>query len=161
LGGQVRRLRLRPAVAVLLLLTVALWQLAGLTRSFILPRTIRNWEARGYNAWERSALLSEGQDFLEFVSFLREAIPASGKVVLPPHSFISEAGPFTDLGFMQYFFFPRQILNCAEPVEDCVRSLTGPNSYIVAIGSFPPPEAAEEVKNFVPFSDGEGVYVPQ
>jgi hypothetical protein len=132
-----------------------------LAADFIWPRLIRGWQVRGYTAWERSALLSEGEDFLAFASFLREVIPESGKVVLPPGSYVSKAGPFTNIGFVKYFFFPRQILNCGEPVEDCVRSLTGPTSYIVAIGGFPPAEVAEEVKDYVPFQEGKGVYVPR
>jgi hypothetical protein len=105
--------------------------------------------------------LSEGKDFMEFVAFLRQVIPETGKVVFPPHSYIAKAGAFTELGFMQYFMFPRSVLNCAEPVEDCVRGLTGASSYIVAIGGFPPASVAEEVKDFIPFRGDRGVYVPR
>jgi hypothetical protein len=149
------------AIALVLLLLVTLLQVRELTVDFIWPRLIRGWEARGYTAWERSALLSEGRDFLEFTTFLRDTIPESGKVVFPPRAYVSRAGTFTELDFMRYFLFPRQVLNCGEPVEDCVRSLTGRTSYIVAIGGFPPVEAAEAIKDYVPFREGKGVYVPR
>jgi hypothetical protein len=148
-------------LGLLALVLVVLAQLQALSVDFIWPRLVRGWEVRRYSAWERSALLSEGEDFLAFVSFLRGAIPESGKVVFPPKSYASKAGVFTELGFMKYFLFPRQVLNCAEPVEECVRSLTGPSSFIVAVGGFPPPEAAEEVKDYIPFQDGKGVYAPR
>jgi hypothetical protein len=123
-----RRSPSRDRIAVLLLLAAAVLQLRSLTVDFISPRARLSWELRRNAAWERSALLSEGRDFLEFVTFLREAIPESGKVVLPPYTDVSEVGPFAFPTFIQYFFFPREVLNCGEPVDDCVRALTGAKS---------------------------------
>lgn len=159
--SEVSRRLTGQTVALVLLLLVTLMQVRLLTVDFIWPRLIRGWEVRGYTAWERSALLSEGQDFLQFLSFLRDTIPESGKAVLPPRSYVSRAGTFTEIGFLKYFLFPRQVLNCGEPVEDCVRALTGPTSYIVAVGGFPPEEAAEAIKDYIPFQEGKGVYVPR
>lgn len=148
-------------VATAIVLVAVLLQLRSLTADFIGPRLRLGWSLRGSSAWERSARLSEGEDFLAFVTFLRTAIPETAKVVFPPHSYISKAGVFTELDFMEYFLFPRQVLNCGEPVDECVRSLTGPGSYIVAVGGFPPAEAAQSVKEYVPFQEGKGVYVPR
>jgi len=105
--------------------------------------------------------LSEGEDFLEFVTFLRDNIPETGKVVLPPHAFLEEAGPFTNISFVQYFLFPREVLNCGEPVDACVLGLSGPRSYLVRIGGFPPPEAAAAHKEYLPFRNEMGIYVPR
>ena len=151
----------RHIIAVVILLAATTLQLRRLTGDFIWPRANQYWGLRGYAAWERSALLSEGKDFLEFVSFLRGAVPESGKVVLPPHSDVSEAGPFSFPTFIQYFLFPRQILNCSEPVDECVRLLTGANSYLVRVGSFPSPSVASQHKLYVPFRDDMGLYVPK
>jgi hypothetical protein len=105
--------------------------------------------------------LSQGRDFFEYVTFLRASIPETGKVVLPPHSSIGDAGAYTDVSFMQYFLFPRAVLNCSEPVAECVRALTGPTSYLLRIRDFPPPLVAADDKDYVPFRDGLGLYVPK
>jgi len=151
----------RYNIALLLLLVGTVYQLGHLANRFIWPRAQQYWSLRSYSAWERSALLSEGDDFLEDVSFLREEIPESAKVVVPPHSFVSKAGPYTFVSFMQYFLFPREVLNCGEDVAVCVRGLTGGTSYILRLGEFPPPLAAREHKEYVPFRDEMGVYVPK
>jgi hypothetical protein len=144
-----------------ILVAGTLLQLWGLSTDFVVPRVSHLWPLRGYAAWERSALIGEGEGFLEFIAFLRRAIPVSGKVVLPPHSDVSEVGAFAYPTFIQYFFVPREVLNCSEPVDDCVRRLTGPNSYIVRVGRFPPALAASEHKRYIPFRDEMGVYAPK
>jgi hypothetical protein len=145
----------------MVLLVCAVVQLRVLTAGFIWPRLGRYWEVRAYPAWQRSALLSEGQPFMDYVTFLRQEVPESGRLVLPPHRFVSEGGPYTYPSFMQYYLFPREILNCGEPVEDCVRGLSGGRSYILRVGSFPPPSIAAETKTYIPFNDMLGVYVPR
>jgi hypothetical protein len=144
-----------------LLLVATLLQMRLLLTDFVWPRTQRYWGVHSFTAWERSALLSEGQDFLDFVKFLRDTIPDTGKVVLPPSTFVGEAGAFTYVTFMQYFMIPREVLNCTEPVDECVLGLDGPNSYLVRIGGFPPAESAEVHKVYVPFRADQGVYVPK
>jgi hypothetical protein len=146
---------------VFLLALAAGYQMWALGTNWVWPRAIVYWSLRSHAAWERSAILSEGEDFFVYVSFLRDKIPESGKVVLPPHTFVGKAGPFTFIDFMQYFLLPRQVLNCGEPAADCARGLTGPNSYLLRIGSFPPPEAASQNKDYVPFQDEWGLYVPR
>jgi hypothetical protein len=150
--------------AVASLLTVAvltLVQVVQLSSDFIGPRMLRYWDLRKATAWQRSALLAEGQDFLEYVAFLRETIPAEAKVVLPPHSAISDWGAYTSVEFMQYFMFPRTVLNCSDPVDACVQRLTGPTSYILGLGKFPPPEVASEIKDYLPFDDTKGLWQPR
>jgi hypothetical protein len=143
---------------VFLLLAATLLQMRSLLADFIQPRAVRYWEVRSLAAWERSALLSEGQDFTDYVTFLRETLPESGKVVLPSSADIGEAGPFTSIAFMQYFLFPRVILNCSEPIEECLLTMTGPASYVLRVGG---PQPSVEHKTYVPFRDDRGVYVPK
>jgi len=155
------RNRLRPAwssLPVLLLLAATFLQMRFLFADFIRPRTMRYWEVRSLAAWERSALLSEGQDFLDYVTFLRETIPDSGKVVLPPSSAIGQAGASTSIVFMQYFMFPGLVLNCSDPIEVCLLAMTGPTSYVLRVGG---PQPAVGHKTYVPFQDDLGVYVPK
>jgi hypothetical protein len=93
--------------------------------------------------------------------FLRGRIPESGRVVLPPNSFVGEVGPFAYVTFIQYFMLPREVVNCSEPVAECVRRLTADDLYVVQIGRFPPADAAFEHKGFVRFDDERGLYVPE
>jgi len=148
-------------IAPLILLAAAAMQMAWVTLDFAAPRTRQYAAVRDRPAWERSAVLSEGTDFAEFVAFLRTNIPESAKVVLPPHSDIGQAGAYTYVSFMQYFFFPRHVLNCGEDVAECVRGLSGPSSYLVRIGPFPPADLASEHKTYVPFRDDLGLYAPK
>ena len=160
---QPRGIRAHPAWSALgpILIAIAallqMRQLAGFTG----PRASEYWDLRMYTAWQRSALISEGRDFFEYVTFLRATIPESSKVIIPPHSSVGDAGAYTYITFMQYFLFPRTVLNCSEPVAECVRALTGPTSYLLRIEDFPPPLAAAEHKDYVPFRDGLGLYVPK
>jgi hypothetical protein len=148
------------AIGPILLAIAVLFQMRLLLVGYIWPRANAFWSVRTYAAWERSAILSEGKDFFEYVTFLRASIPETGKVVLPPRTSVGNAGAYTYITFMQYFLLPRTVLNCGEPVE-CVRGLTGSASYILRIGDFPPPLVAEEHKDYVPFRDGLGLYVPE
>jgi len=148
-------------VGPILLAIAVLFQMRLLLVSYVWPRASGYWTLRAYPAWERSALLSEGRDFLEYVTFLRAMIPESGKIVLPPHTSVGDAGAYTYINFMQYFLLPRTVLNCGEPAAECVRGLTGPTSYILRFEDFPPPLVAAEHKDYVPFRDGLGLYVPK
>jgi hypothetical protein len=110
-AGKMRKVgkeRWLSSLAILALVVATFLQLRLVFEDFVQPRLGRYWQLRSLAAWERSALLSEGEDFLEFVAFLKENIPETGKVVLPPHASIGEAGPFTNIGFIQYSMIPRQ-----------------------------------------------------
>jgi len=149
------------AVSLLAVFVLTLLQVIQLSSGFIGPRMIRYWGLRHDSAWQRSALLAVDQDFMAYVAFLRETIPAEAKVILPPHTSVSESGAYTSVDFMQYFLFPRTVLNCSDPVDDCVRGLTGPTSYILGVGRFPPPEVASEVKDYIAFDDAKGLWQPR
>jgi hypothetical protein len=67
---------------------------------------------------------------------------------------------------MKFFLTSREIDDCSgrEPVENCILNLTGPNSFILSVGEFPPDDVARQVKEFVPFQPDffyRGVYVPK
>lgn len=108
--------------------------------------------------WRRSAELLEGQEFADFMGFLRQEIPEDKQVLLPPH--LQEYGPFQYVTFMQYFLFPREILNCGvNEVETCIERVLPGEIYIVAIEGFPPGGLIGDRREFVEFSDEAGVFL--
>lgn len=103
------------------------------------------------NAWD--------QTFAEFVLFLRVTIPSNAKVVLPPNF---SGAPTDHVGFMQYFLFPREIINCGpDEVDECTLRVSGPHTYIIKVRDFPPSALAELSKIYIEFNAEYGVYVPQ
>jgi hypothetical protein len=118
------------------------------------------WYLRRASAEERSGFIAFGKDFTEYVEFLNENIPEDALVVIPKES---QGGVFGHVGMMQYYLFPRTIVDCPPDIADeCVLSMRGDNSYILAPNSvFPPRSAADQIKEFIPFDGEQGIYVPK
>jgi len=118
------------------------------------------YENRTESALDRSAIFSEGREFADYMTFLRETIPEDAKVILPPREPVQS---LANIGYMQYFLMPREIQNCGtDEVEACVLRMTGPTSYIITAWKFPPADLALQVKRFIPMPGGErGVYAPK
>ena len=115
--------------------------------------------SKGVSSIEKSAVNAWDQSFAEYVLFLRVTIPSNAKVVLPPNF---SGAPIDHVGFMQYFLFPREIINCGpDEVDECTLRVSGPDTYILRARDFPPPTLAELSKIYVPFNEEYGVYVPQ
>lgn len=109
-------------------------------------------------AWKRAAIYLGGQQFADYIEFVRLHAPEDARVILPPREPVAT---FSNVGFVQYFLFPRDIHNCGiNEVEDCIRRVQGENTYILGVGYFPPPELASQFKNYLPFDDELGLYVP-
>lgn len=120
-----------------------------------LQRTLRVWSPP---AVERAALFLEGEDFLGYIRFLREHIPEDARVILPPHQ---PPSTFSNLYFVQYFLFPRDLHNCgSDEVEACIERVTGSNTYVLALEQFPPRALASRHKLYVPFNSEIGLFVP-
>lgn len=93
------------------------------------------------------------------MNFIRDTVPEDAKVIVPPSRPIQT---LSHVGFVEYFLMPREIHNCGEnEIRECVLRMTGDNSYILVGGEFPPNELAEQVKKFLPFKDGMGIYIPK
>jgi len=141
-----------------LVLALAL-QVSRVITGSILPVGQRAWSERSRTALARSAAIFDGDTFADYMVFLREVIPEDAKVILPPHEPVQN---MANIGLMEYFLMPRELHNCGiAEVEACILRATGPTSYIVTAWQFPPQGIAEQVKDFVPFRDGLGVYVPR
>jgi hypothetical protein len=123
----------------------------------LLKRALR---VRTESALVRSARLSYGEEFAEYVLFLREVVPEDALVVIPWR----EADPVLgEMPFMQYFLFPRLLTNCPAPPEwsACVANYGGSRTYLIAVDTFPPRAGLEGLKEYLPFDGSRGVLVPQ
>lgn len=142
-------------------LTLALLiQIYFLFTSSISPSVKAVWEVREFGPLDRSAHLIFGDSFAAYISFLQEHVPQDATLVIPRQDVDYALG---HVGIMQYFLIPRKIINCAldAVVEECIREFGGSNTYILAVGDYPPREEALLRREFVGFDDLRGVYVPR
>ena len=153
---QHRTWRMKPGAALILALVV---QLAIVTKSVVYPLTTKIWEVRRLPALDRSAEIAFGPKFASYMTFLREVIPPEGRVVVPP---MDQEPVFGNIGMMQYFLFPRDVVNCPSgpSLSACVSSMRGAMTYILAIGGFPSPEDVPEGKVLLHHSANRGLYAP-
>jgi hypothetical protein len=124
----------------------------------VLPtaRSVRQFWGR--SALERSGLFIFGRGFAEYISFLRNHVPEDASVMLPPRT---QQTQFVHEGVMQYFLYPRRVDRCGpNEIEPCIRRASGPGWYVLAVQGFPPPSVAGRFKDYVPFDDKQGLYVP-
>jgi hypothetical protein len=91
--------------------------------------------------------------------FLRQVIPEDALVVIPSQEEDSILG---EMPFMQYFLFPRRLTNCpaGAPWPECVVHYTGPRTYLLVVGDFPPRQGLDGSREYLPFDDGRGVLAP-
>lgn len=135
-------------------------QLAFLFTSTINPQVKAVWEVRKLEPIDRSAHLSFGDTFADYISFLHEYVPPEATLVIPRQDTDYVLG---HVGIMQYYLIPRKIINCGLDaiVEECIRNLGGSNTYILAIDAFPPREEALLRREYVAFDDHRGIYIPR
>ena len=134
-------------------------QLILLSVVIVPPTGWRVWRIRDQSALVRSARLSYGPEFADYVLFLRRIIPEDGLVVLPPSGVDVVFG---NMGFMQYFLFPRELTNCPEAVvwEECLVNFRGGRTYLISVGGFPQSEELGLDERYIPFNGKWGVFVP-
>jgi hypothetical protein len=111
------------------------------------------------SAFVRGARGLEGQEFSDYIKFLRSEIPADASVMLPPRIPVR---PVAHVGLMQYFLFPREIHNCGvNEVEACIERIRDDSEfYVLGLADFPPAEQAAESRDYIPFDSTSGLYVP-
>lgn len=151
----------RPEHVLSLLVLVAAAVVSALfsLRDYALPTLRRVWRLQSEPAIERSALFAFGSGFAEYAEFVRQHVPEGATLAIPKESQDAEWG---HLGIVQYFMFPRRIIDCPpEEAEACVLRLTGESTFILAPNDlFPPRPAAGQVRIYLPFDDRRGLYVP-
>jgi hypothetical protein len=143
-------------------LITALLALGVLLQSAYLARNAwgdfsRIWRNIGQPGDWRSANFYQGRKFAEYVKFLNETVPETGRVVLPPPGKGPEALYHSPA--MQFFLAPRQVINC--PDEECMRKLSRENTYILVVGEIPGPAEASQDGSLIMMDDAWGVVVPK
>jgi len=124
------------------------------------PMAVKVWELRGMSALERSARIALGDTYGGFIQFVRDEVPPDAKLVVPA---MDVDATFGNVGLMKYLLDHLDIRDCGSGTDDspCIRSLTGSQSYILRVGDFPQPEDVPLSKEYLPFSDDLGLYVPR
>lgn len=122
----------------------------------------RVYRLAGHSALERSAVYATGNRFSEYMTFLWEQIPEDGTVIITTGMVGGETG---HEGIMEYYLRPRRVINCASgrPIEECVPAFADEETYVLAVGEFPPDKLINQFKEFVPFDPDHfyhGVYIP-
>jgi hypothetical protein len=138
----------------------ALVQVILLLKFVILPLATNIWHVRDLPNIERSARLAFGDEFAEFIDFVKDQVPLDATVIIPHDETDIVLG---NVGIMQYFLLPRAIADCAQgaPLPGCILALGGPDLYILAVDDFPPTEEASRTKDYLPFDDDRGLYIPK
>ncbi len=150
----------RTAAHVAIVLSVAI-------HGFLVYKFIRNSTGAPFQPLDstgppaqRSAELAFGEDFAHYISFVSSYVPEGGIVALPPGTQHQVLG---HTGLMQYFLFPRRTTNCpsGQPAQACAAQIKGPDVFVLKVGSFPDPGIEAELnKEYVPFNDRWGLYLP-
>ena len=158
--NKLKALGWRPVLASAVLVAGVGWQIPILYRTFLKPRIERSLQEMGEPVWERTAIELEGQRFADYMGFVRSHTPEDSSIVLPPHS--EQALYFEHIGFMQFFLYPRKVYNCGpNEAAACMYRARSGHTYVLGLKDFPPSEEALKYKDYIPFDDTWGLYVPK
>ena len=149
----------RTNASNLILVLIVATQLMILFRNNIPDLVQKIWQARTGSATWRSASIHLGDDYANYIEFVKANVPEDALVIIPKED---QVWNFGNVGLMQYHLYPRKIADCPiDTLEDCILNLKGANTYILApTATFPPRELADLVKRYVPFDQESGLYVP-
>jgi hypothetical protein len=110
----------------------------------------------------RSADMSLGVQATRAIEFVTQVVPEETAILLPPEG---APGRFALERSMQYFFFPRRLIECnSAESERCSQALASPEIYILATADFPA-QSDVQGREFLPApSTGldwfTGIYAP-
>lgn len=126
---------------------------------FMLPLNSRIRTVRTLPAVERGAYIGFGDEFAGNIRFLWSQVPEDARIVLPPLEISSTYG---NQGIMQFFLFPRSIVNCPQVKEAsaCLQTFRGPETYFLSVFGFPNNETAVDNRDLIMFDESFGVYLP-
>lgn len=141
-----------------ILIGAVIVQLGLLLNGYVSTQLSRIWRFRDMTAYERSAMFSFGEEFLDYMQFVHETVPEDATVVIPKEIV---GGALGHVGIMQFFLFPRKIVDCPlDTVPECL-GLANPDVYILAIDTrFPPRDISLDPKIFISFEDDRGAFAP-
>jgi len=131
----------------ILLIAAILGQTAFLLRDYVLPWGWRAKQVLDQPRLVRSADMSLGVQATRAIQFVNQVVPEEAVILLPPEG---APGRFALERSMQYFFFPRRLIECGSvDSERCSQALASPEIYILATEDFPAQSAAQG-REFLP-----------
>jgi len=148
-------------VAIKLVLTFAIliqgWIVAT---GFVLPLRHRIRTVATLSAFERGARMGFGDDFAEFIAFLREVVPENSTIVVP-HMAVDEV--YGNTALMTFFLLPRTIKQCNndESFEACAQRYNGEDTYILSTPRYQPDEFLKLDRRWIHLNGASGIYAPQ
>jgi hypothetical protein len=118
------------------LIAGVVFQMGFLLREYILPWGWRAWQVRDEPRLIRSADMSLGAQAARIIRYVNQVVPSDATILLPPGQ---DEARFSIARSMQYFFFPRTLVEC-HAIEDptCQQALRDPSIYVLADTDFPP-----------------------
>ena len=160
LSGRIRSISTKTIITMVVT-AIAVLQVIRVGQ-FAYPLLVNKaWADRHLDPISRSADAAYGQSYLSAVQALRRQIPPDAKVILTG----TTGQPQYDArDFMQYFLLPRQVetLQCPGdlPVEECIRSLAGPEIYFLVGESLESPFRLQEQLRVTPLGAGVSLLGP-
>jgi hypothetical protein len=137
----------RRTIWPVVLSVAILGQTAFLLRDYVLPWGWRAKQVLDQPRLVRSADMSLGVQATRAIQFIDQVVPQEAVVLLPPEG---APGRFALERSMQYFFFPRRLIECGSAEsERCSQALATPEVYILATEDFPAQSAAQG-REFLP-----------
>ena len=156
-----RKVKTEQAIAVFLAFAAfaaGCFQFAVAAKNTISLTKRKVWVNRHLDAISRGADAAYGEEFKDFISFLRSEIPDDATVVLLR---TTDLTPYRSKWFMQYFLFPRKITICEERgVESCVVMRKGPGVYFLDAGGFNPTAQTIDGLTALHFNESLRIYNP-
>ena len=132
---------------IILLVAAILGQTAFLLRDYVLPWGWRAKQVLDQPRLVRSADMSLGVQATRAIQFVNQSVPEEAVILLPPEGV---PGRFALERSMQYFFFPRRLIECGSVEnERCSQALASPEVYILATEDFPAQPIAQG-REFLP-----------
>jgi len=148
----------QKALTILLFIAVV-FQVVYIGVTFVTRMPARIRSVADLPALERGARLSFGDNFAEFITFLREAVPDDATLVVPP---MGEDDVYGNSALVAYFLFPRAVLGCngGESFEACAGRFGGDSYYWLSTSNYHPVETQGLSREWTPFEGEKGIYAP-
>lgn len=149
----------RTNASILILSLIVISQMMILISSVIPDLVQKIWQARTGSAKWRSASIHLGDDYANYIEFVKTNTPEDALVIIPKED---QVWNFGNVGLMQYHLYPRRIADCPiDSLDECILNLRGTDTYILAPTlTFPPRELADQVKRYLPYDQESGLYLP-
>ncbi|KAA3642990.1 MAG: hypothetical protein DWQ07_20930 [Chloroflexi bacterium] len=119
----------------------------------------RIWKSAGQHALWRSANFTINQEAADYIAFVHEHVPPEAQIVLPASD--STPSPLYRTPLMQFYLFPREVLNCIRGDDGCLSNFSRTDAYILILdpGTFPG-DLTEDNSRLLMHSNALGIYLP-